>query len=171
MDWLITGKVRGVFGLEGFVKVESCSGEYEHFLQLQEVRVVLPDNQSVSGTIYYIDECSIRTADILLKFRGIDSPEAAKNLQGAQLLVPRDMACPLGRGEYYINDLCNTVLVYKGKSIGTITDVVEGGGGFLLELSEAATGITKYIPFNDIFIGKVDILNKQVELMHRWILE
>ena len=86
-------------------------------------------------------------------------------------MVPRDMACPLERGEFYINDLCNSVLVYKGNSVGTITDVVEGGGGFLLEVSEAATGKTVYIPFRSEFIGKINIAAKQVELMHRWILE
>ena len=55
--------------------------------------------------------------------------------------------------------------------MGNITDVVEGGGGFLLEVSEAATGKSVYIPFRSEFIGAVDIQRKQVELMHRWILE
>ena len=55
--------------------------------------------------------------------------------------------------------------------MGTIADVVEGGGGLLLEVSEAATGRTVYVPFRSQFIGKINIPVKQVELMHRWILE
>ena len=174
MDWLITGRVRGTFGLEGFIKIESCSGEYEHFLNLKEIKLQLPSKgtETQSPELFYqVEECVVRNADALLKLRGINSPEAAKKLRGADILVPRDMACPLERGEFYINDLCNSVLVYKGNSVGTIADVVEGGGGFLLEVSEAATGRTVYVPFRSQFIGKINIPAKQVELMHRWILE
>lgn len=174
MDWLITGRVRGTFGLEGFIKIESCSGEYEHFLNLKEIKLQLPSKgtETQSPELFYqVEECVVRNADALLKLRGINSPEAAKKLRGADILVPRDMACPLERGEFYINDLCNSDLVYKGNSVGTIADVVEGGGGFLLEVSEAATGRTVYVPFRSQFIGKINIPAKQVELMHRWILE
>ena len=174
MDWLITGRVRGTFGLEGFIKIESCSGEYEHFLNLKEIKLQLPSKgtETQSPELFYqVEECVVRNADALLKLRGIDSPEAAKKLHGADILVPRDMACPLERGEFYINDLCNSDLVYKGNSVGTIADVVEGGGGLLLEVSEAATGRTVYIPFRSQFIGKINIPAKQIELMHRWILE
>ena len=174
MDWLITGRVRGTFGLEGFIKIESCSGEYEHFLSLKEITLRFPAKEAEeqrSEISYRVEECVVRSTDALLKLRGVDSPEAAKKLHGADMMVPRDMACPLERGEFYINDLCNSDLVYKGNSVGTIADVVEGGGGFLLEVSEAATGRTVYIPFRSEFIGKIDIPAKQVELMHRWILE
>ena len=174
MDWLITGRVRGTFGLEGFIKIESCSGEYEHFLNLKEIKLQLPSKGTETQPpelFYQVEECVVRNADALLKLRGIDSPEAAKKLHGADILVPRDMACPHERGEFYINDLCNSDLVYKGNSVGTIADVVEGGGGLLLEVSEAATGRTVYIPFRSQFIGKINIPAKQVELMHRWILE
>lgn len=174
MDWLITGRIRGTFGLEGFLKIESCSGEYEHFLNLKEIKLQLPSKGTETQPpelFYQVEECVVRNTDALLKLRGIDSPEAAKKLHEADILVPRDMACPLERGEFYINDLCNSDLVYKGNSVGTIADVVEGGGGLLLEVSEAATGRTVYIPFRSQFIGKINIPAKQVELMHRWILE
>ena len=39
MDWLITGKIRGTFGLEGFMKIESASGEYEHFFPPAPIRL------------------------------------------------------------------------------------------------------------------------------------
>ncbi len=173
MDWLITGRVRGTFGLDGFVKIESCSGEYEHFFNLKEIMLRLPEKMEAKSLekSYQVEACVVRSTDVLLKLWGINSPEAAKKLHGAEILVPRDMACPLDKGEFYITDLCNAILVYKGNSVGTIADVVEGGGGFLLEVSEAATGKTVYIPFRSEFIGKINITAKQVELMHRWILE
>lgn len=106
-----------------------------------------------------------------MKFKGIDSPEAAKSLAGLQVFIPRDMASPLGEGEVYVKDLCNCNLVYQGTLIGNITSVAEGGGGYLLEISEAAAGRTVYVPFNSEFIGKIDLNAKTAELMHLWILE
>lgn len=173
MDWLITGRIRGAFGLTGCIKIESCSGEYEHFFDLEEIRLKFPRQQAEASadTLYRIEKCEVRSSDMLLKLKGIDSPEAAKKLCGADILVPRDRACPLDEGEFYITDLCNAVLVYEGTIAGTITDVVEGGGCSLLEVSEAATGNLCYIPFRSEFVGNIDIKKKQVELMHRWILE
>jgi len=174
MNGLVTGRIRGTFGVEGFVKIESCSGEYEHFLNLKEITLQFPAHEAENRNLeihYQVEQCIVRSTDALLKLRGINSPEAARKLHGANILVPRDMACPLERGEFYIDDLCNSVLVYRGNTVGTIADVVEGGGGFLLEVSEAAAGRTVYVPFRSEFIGKINIPEKQVELMHRWILE
>ena len=121
MEWLITGKVRGSFGLEGFLKIESTSGEYGHFFSLKEIKLRFPHihAEDAAGVPYQVEACTVR----------------------------------------------------KGNTVGTITDVVEGGGGSLLELSEAATGRVVYIPFRSEFIGKISVHTKQVELMHRWILE
>ena len=50
--------------------------------------------------------------------------------------------------------------------------ILEGGGGNLLEVSLAESCDRKVlVPFNNEFIGKVDVKNKTVQLMHLWILE
>ncbi len=94
------------------------------------------------------------------------------------MLVPRDKACPLEEGEYYVSDLCNCVLVYLGVPVGTITDVLEGGAGDLLEviLTEGGDAETsgpqrRLVPFRKEFVGEVDLRARTVELTHRWILE
>ncbi len=80
-----------------------------------------------------------------------------------------------------------------GVVVGKITDVMEGGSGDLLEISLAENCDllgdevkydfdkkgnklkvrTVYVPLKEEagFIGKVDIENKTVQLMHLWILE
>jgi len=70
--------------------------------------------------------------------------------------------------------------------IGTITDVLEGGAGDLLEISLSescsilADNIKKtssgkprrvLVPLNREHIGKVDIEARTIQLMHLWILE
>lgn len=166
---LVTGIVRSSHGLDGFVKVESSSGEIDHLVGLDEIYL---RTGGAGGTVSRLDieavEGSVHC--LLMKFRGIDTPEQARKLAGSELLVPRDKACPLEKGEYYVCDLCQCVLVYKGETVGTITGVMEGGAGDLLEVA-LAEGATRLVPLRDEFIGKINLKARTVELMHRWILE
>ena len=191
-EQLVVGFVRGSHGYAGECKVESSSGEYEHLLKLEEVtlrhgeaeRKCKVESSSGGGHVAY------------LKFSGINSDEEVRKYNGWEILVDRKYAKPLKKGEWYIEDLKNCSLIWDGgvsaasaapaESVGTITDVLEGGAGYLLQvsLSESCSCIdesikydsngkvrTVLVPFKDQFIGKVDVDNQTVQLMHLWILE
>lgn len=197
---LTVGFVRGSHGLTGEVRVESASGRYEHIAVLKEVTLV----QKGISAKYAVENARVAGNVLYMKFAGVDSPEAAKKLNGAALQTSRENACPLKEGEWYVEDLKKCSLVYFGEEnglgndvaptddirsrsvVGSITDVLEGGAGELLEvlLSEDCDVLkeevklnankkprTVYVPFNETHVGKVDIPNKSVQLMHLWILE
>ena len=197
---LTVGFVRGSHGLTGEVRIESASGRYEHIAVLKEVTIV----QKGISAKYAVENARVAGNVLYVKFAGVDSPEAAKKLNGAALQTSRENACPLKKGEWYVEDLKKCSLVYFGEEnglgndvaptddirsrnvVGSITDVLEGGAGELLEvlLSEDCDVLkeevklnankkprTVYVPFNETHVGKVDIPNKSVQLMHLWILE
>lgn len=187
---LIIGFIRSTHGLNGKVKVESTSGEVEHFFDLTEVTL---QKDELNAT-YKVESVEGNVSSLLVKFNGIDTVEAATKLRGAQIVVPRNKACPLYKDEYYIEDLKQCTLVYKGESqkssgkdglntnndsakiAGIVTDVLEGGSGDLLEIAVSKDLIgdfqtTALVPFKKEFIGKVDIKKKTIELLHLWILE
>lgn len=206
---LTVGFVRGSHGLKGEVKIESASGRYEHIAKLKEVTLRrATGHENGACTKYAVESARIASNALYMKFAGIDSPEAAKKLNGAELRTARENACPLNEGEWYIEDLKQCSLVYCGNEngnvneiqpcdvceansmrsvlVGSITDVLEGGAGELLEvlLSEDCSVLkeevkltasgkprTVLVPFNETYIGKVDIQQKSVQLMHLWILE
>ena len=181
----VVGIVRNPHGLTGKFKVESTSGETEHFSSFTEVTL---KNGDIEKTVK-VESVSGSTASLLMKCTGIDTPEDAAKYRNWEMLVPRDKACPLKEGEFYVEDLKQCSLVYSEKNgqaektapivIGTITGVTEGGGGKLLEvtLTESSTALYKsdsnerFIPFRKEFIGDIDLDKKTVELMHLWILE
>ena len=168
-DELVTAFVRRPHGVSGFVRVESASGETGHIEALESVCLRFAKE---GGAVfeYQIEETAGSPAAFLVKFAGIDTPEEAARLSGAEVLVPRDKACPLAEGEYYVADLCQCVLAHKGEAIGRIAGVAEGGGGSLLEVELAGGGL-RIVPFRGEFIGEVDMAKKTVELLHRWILD
>ena len=191
-DQLTVGFVRGAHGLTGEFKVESASGFYEHIAVLKEVTLRKEDRQKV----FRVEYTEPGNSTLYMKLEGIDSPEEAKKLNGWDIRVSREFAVPLNENEWYVADLVKCTLVYESKDgqvgqtqpveIGSITDVLEGGAGDLLEvsLSESCNILADdikftssgkprkvLVPFNKEHIGKVDIQAGTVQLMHLWILE
>lgn len=195
----MVGIIRGTHGLAGNCKVESTSGEFQHFTGMKDV-VLRKNGVETKRTI---EKVSIGGGILYIKFSGINSPEEAKKLSGSEIVVSREFACPCGKDEYYVEDLKQCQLVYTSGSakgmaeksaattaesvvVGTITDVLEGGAGDLFEvvLSESCSLLSQelrttssgkprkvLVPFKKEFIGTVDTKNKKVQLMHLWILE
>jgi len=177
MDRLVIGIVRSSHGVDGYVKVESTSGEIGHIADLTEVHL-RSGGKDGTEQLYQIESVEGSAHCLLIKFRGFETPEQAKKLAGMELIVPRDKACPLEEGEFYVCDLCQCVLVHDGTPVGTITDVMEGGAGDLLVVTPSeGSGLgnpqarTVMVPLQKEFVGKIDIQAKTVELMHLWILE
>jgi 16S rRNA processing protein RimM len=106
-----------------------------------------------------------------MRFAGIDSPEAAKTLGGAQLLVGREQASPLHAGEFYVEDLKGlAVTAPDGEIIGRITDIIEGGGGELAEI-RLNNGELKLVPFRREFFPEIAPEKGMAALQNVWILE
>jgi len=196
-ETFVAARIGAPFGLDGRVKVESLSGEAEHILSLKTIRIQKDTQRRTSGTP---DTAGMRDAPaegsaqpplaeyaveaayespLSLKLRGIDSPEAARALKGALIVVPRSQAAPLKPGEVYIEDLKGLEVVAEERLLGRITDIVEGGGGLLAEVELAGglpghyqwTGEKRLVPFRDEFFGPVQPETGRVELKNTWILE
>lgn len=195
LEQMIVGFVRGSHGLSGEFKVESASGEYEHIEVLKEVTLRHNGDQK---------NCKVEYAEagngtLYMKLAEINSPEEVRKYNGWEIVVPRKYAAPLQEGEWYIEDLKQCSLIYYGENkdglaegsapaetVGTVTDVLEGGGGYLLEVSLSencniladnikydASGKIRsvLIPFRKQYLGKIDVEKQEIVLMHLWILE
>lgn len=190
---LIVGFIRGSHGYSGECKVESASGEYEHLLNLKEVTLQHGNEKKETK----VESVSLGCNTAYVKFAGINSDEDIGKYNRWEIVVPRKYCKPLKKDEWYIEDLRNCSLIYEEKGdsaslnapaqvVGTITDVLEGGAGYLLEvsISESCNCIseelkktssgkprTVLIPFNNEHVGKVDVKKGTIQLMHLWILE
>jgi len=160
------GRVRTSHGVRGEVKVLSYSGVFSHFETLQTIslRKGLVEKQLQVESFRWVGE------NLLLKFAGIDSPENAKLLADFEIWVSRDHAAPLEEGEVYLSDLVGCSLVFAGETKGQITGYLEGASKILLEV-EKISGGTCIVPFQDVYLGDIDLTGRTVELKVDWILE
>ena len=163
----IIGLVGAPFGVKGFVKVRPCSGEIDHLLELQSV-IVSKDGKE---RLLNIEENTPSPPGVLMRFEGIDSPEAAKTLNGAHLIVSREQATPLGEDEFYIEDL-KGLPVYNvdDEIIGHISDIIEGGGGDLVEI-KLTNHKKRLVPFRKEFFTEINPAKGKMILQNLWVLE
>jgi 16S rRNA processing protein RimM len=166
-DKFVVGLIGAPFGLEGFVKVRPLSGEIDHLLRLRAV-VIRKDGRERP---LEIEESAAAPPAVVMRFAGINNPEAAKTLGGAELIVGRDQASPLRDGEFYVEDLKGlAVKDENGETLGHISGIVEGGGGELAEI-RLLEGELRLVPFRQEFFGAVSLEKSCVELKNLWILE
>jgi len=201
VEQFIVGFIRGPHGVSGNFKVESTSGVFEHFYSMKEV--TLRNGKTGDSKPFKVESVDEGAATLYMKLDGINSPEDVKKYNGWEIIVPRKYAKKLEKDEWYIEDLKECALNYYPEQgndglavktapttgepvrVGTITDVIEGGSGNLLEVllaedldlladnlkSAEGKKRTVYVPFNFNFVRNVDVKNKTIQLMHLWILE
>ena len=163
----IIGLIGAPFGIKGFVKVRPLSGEIEHLLKLESV-VVCKDGKE---RLLDIEEAAPALPGVVIKFAGINNPDEAKALNGAQLIAGREQAAPLTDGEFYIEDLKGLpVTTGNGETIGHITDIIEGGGGELAEI-RLSDGEKRLVPFRHEFFSEISPEKGRLILQNLWILE
>jgi 16S rRNA processing protein RimM len=164
----VAGIVGGPFGLKGFVKVKPLSGEIEHLLKLKSVTLCQGEKERMLN----IEESAAIPPALAIRFAGFNTPEAAKTLKGAELLVERKDAAPLQKGEFYIEDIKGLAVfaIDSAEPLGHITSIIEGGGGDLAEI-RLQSGETKLVPFRKEFFTDIDLEKKQLILHNHWILE
>jgi 16S rRNA processing protein RimM len=118
-----------------------------------------------------VEEVIPQVDALLLRFSGVQSPEAAKALKGAEVIVDSEYAAPLKEGEYYVEDLKGLeVVTVSGESLGRIADVVSGGGGDLLEIALSG-GEKRLAPFRKEFFAGANLEEGKITLLESWVLE
>jgi 16S rRNA processing protein RimM len=163
----IAGIIGAPFGLDGFVKVKPLSGEIDHLLMLKSATL----RQNGKESVLAIEESAPKPPVIIIRFAGFHSPEAAKALAGAELIVSREEAAVLKTGEFYVEDLKGlAVLDEKLQLLGYINAIIEGGGGDLAEIT-LNNGKRKLVPFRKEFFSGIDLENRRVTLNNLWVLE
>lgn len=169
-EMLAVAKTGTPRGLGGHLKLHSYSGEFEHLLKLKEV-LLAPEAKPLEGKLMSIAGFQSGAWGASVLFKGYESPEKAKALTGMVLFLPRDKVSPLSEGEYYIHDLVGMALVFQGNVAGKVEAVLDGGADPLLEVSRVQGEGNFLVPFRSIFVGKVDLSERTIELIAGWLLE
>ena len=162
-DWLMVGKLVGVQGLRGELKVNPASDFPERFTKPgprwlrardgdQPTQIQLNSGRQLPGRSLFV-----------VHVEGVNDRAAAEALVGQDLLVRGDDRPTLADGEFHLLDLVGMEarLSEQGEVVGKVTDLISGGND-LLELKRP-DGRTLLIPF-------VEAIVPEVHLDQGWLL-
>lgn len=117
-DKIIIGKIFGVHGIRGDIKVYPLTDDINRYKELKEVYI--------ENTEYSISSVRMHKKNILMKLNNIDTRNDAEKLKDKYIEIDRDDAVKLNDGEFFIEDLKGLRAVDKDKNqMGIMKDVID----------------------------------------------
>lgn len=148
-EWTPIGRIVGVFGLQGGLKVEPLT----NFVTRFEVGARL----YLKGTQHTIQKVHWHGQQVRIHLDHIETPEAAEALRGQMLNVPATDKPKLAKDEFRVIDLIGCeVITTDGQILGPLEDVVASPAQDLLKIK------TLLVPMSKTFVKKIDLDNRTI---------
>ena len=149
--YLETGKIVTTHGVRGEVKVMPWADAPEVLTELDTLYL------EEGRRLLEIEQARVQKSMVLLKFRGIDTMEAAAQLRGQLLYLDRE-DLELEEGTCFVQDLLGVRVTDAdtGRDYGRITQVFETGANDVYELTDGA-GKKRLVPAIDEVLVASDL--------------
>ena len=150
--WVVMGRVAGVFGVQGWVRVQDYTETGENLAGYRRWRLQ-------QGAVHH--EVQVASArrhgkGLVAKFAGLDDRDAAAELVGAEILIRRDALPPTEQDQYYWADLIGLrVIDLEGRELGRVDHLLATGANDVLVIEGERR---RLIPFlQERVVRRVDL--------------
>ncbi|WP_439521430.1 ribosome maturation factor RimM [Marivita sp.] len=151
------GAIAGAFGVRGEVRLKSFTAIPEDIASYAPLET---EDGARSFTVKVTRQIKNGLA---ARLSGVATKEAADDLRGTQLFVPRDRLPSLPDDEFYHADLIGLeVTDTGGASLGKVLAVINNGADDLLELSAPGQKQTVLLPFTKEVVPTVDLAQGRI---------
>ena len=155
---LEVGQIVNTFGIKGEIKVTPFTNDIRRFDDLKKVYV----KTRKESKLYNVENVRYHKNMVLLKLKGINTPEEAEMLRNAFLEIDREDAIPLEEGTYFIADLLGLeVYTDEGKLLGRVEDIYNTGSKDIYVIKDEL-GKQVLLPGIDEVIKEVDLNNGKI---------
>lgn len=161
-DWLVLGKVVGVYGVQGWIKIESWTRPREAIFNYGIWQV----ETGQGWQAFTVTTGRKQGPGLVAQLQQIPDREQARTLTGAAIAVARNQLPPTAEGEIYWADLegC-TVINRAGVELGTVSHLLETGANDVLVVRQSDdTGDEHLVPYIDNVIDRVDLESKTIQV-------
>jgi 16S rRNA processing protein RimM len=125
------GRIIGLFGVKGWVKIYSYTQPYCNILTYTPWRIRLKGGWEQ----IILDSSRHHGHTLLAKLKGFDDRNQAAQLLEAEIAVDPGQLEPLSQNEYYWAELIGLhVLDFQGRELGVVDHLLETGGHDVLVL-------------------------------------
>lgn len=129
------GVVTRAHGLSGLLRVKVFAADAGLLGRLRQVVLRLPDGREVEHELVSVQPGSKGLP--VVQLRGCNHRDQAEALQGAMILVSRELLGPLDPDEFYLADVVGCpVETPAGEPLGTVVEIGDNGAQSLLLIQQ-----------------------------------
>ena len=162
-DFVVLGRISGLFGVKGWIKVHSYTDPREGILDYREWHLSRDSN---SETLQLAEGRKHGKA-LIARIDGIEDRDAAADLVGAEIRVGRAALPATEEGQYYWADLEGLQVVNRnGKALGKVDYLLETGANDVLVVKGEQEVLIPFIK-GDV-IESVDLAAGVVHVNWEW---
>jgi 16S rRNA processing protein RimM len=160
--WVPLAEVARPHGVKGELRLRLFNATSDVLLEQEEVLVRMADGEEHEVSV----ERARRADDaILMKLFSVDDRDRAEDLRGAHICVRRRDFPAADEGEFYAIDVVGAEARLGGERIGVVAEIITYPSIEVL-LVHADDGKGDWeVPLTEMFIGRVDVPGKVVELV------
>ena len=149
--FIVLGRVVGVFGTRGWIKVQSFGRERSGILQYPRWQLGLPSG----WTEYVVSEGRAHGKGIIAHLAGLQDPEQARALVGAEIAIRRRDLPGLEPGSHYWIELEGLRVVnLAGVDLGRVSYLIETGADDVMVVTGERE---RLIPYVKTVVREVDL--------------
>ena len=160
---VILGRVTGLFGVKGWVKVHSYTEPRDAILNYGDWLLVRGDySQAVR-----LAEGKRHGKAVIARFDGVEDRDEAASFVGDAIGVPRDQLPATGQGEYYWADLEGLQVVHRdGRKLGTVAYLLATGANDVMVVRGEKEILIPFV--RDDVVKDVDIAAGIISVDWEW---
>jgi 16S rRNA processing protein RimM len=156
MDFVRIGKITGIHGLDGVVKIAPNTDNPQLYAEMQYLMLAEGESVRCSYEITWMQE---HGNALLVQLEGILSAEAAANLKGLDVVIPADKLPEAHGGELYWHSIEGSeVIDEQGNHVGILDDYLETGTNDVFIIKDGKKSYM--ISNNENHVLKIDAKNK-----------
>jgi 16S rRNA processing protein RimM len=160
---VVLGRISGLFGVKGWVKVFSHTEPREAVLNYGHWLI----NRSGEWQSAAVAEGKRHSKTVIVRLEGIDDRDLAAELIGCDIGVTRSELPKPEAGRYYFRDLEGLKVVHRdGTDLGTVAYVMETGANDVLVTQGERERLIPFIA--DEVILDVDLANRVINVDWEW---
>lgn len=156
---IILGKINGLYGVRGWVKVYAYTKPSANILTYQPWWL----EQRQQWRQVQVAEGKVHGKGVIARLENINDRDAAAKLLGATIAVERMQLPPTDKDEYYWSDLEGmTVVTQQGITLGTVDYLLETGNHDVLVIKN--TEQEHLIPFIGQYVLDVSLEQRLINV-------
>jgi len=160
MEFIEIGKIVNTFGIKGELKVASYTDFVEERFK-KDTAIYIGEEHLP----FIMDSHHYHKGFLLISLKDHNDINLVERYKNQLIYKAKEDIKPLKEGEYYFSDLENLEVYVQGQKIGVVLRVEEGIRANQMRILKEEDQKEYLVPFLPVFVEKVDLQNKRIDII------